>query len=139
MMILFLGKTGKNGTLYQKLSPETNHAKKTLNGRRHRDIDHGSPEYANFHSYRSPTSIDLHIREFLTLYPTTTNTIRTNFVGQNQTRPKPRPKRIPARARDTDQRVIFKIRSFMDADPLAQERSLSPNMHFLAAATTTAR
>lgn len=60
-------------------------------------------------------------------------------ISWDRTRPKSRPKRIPARARDTDQRVIFKIRSFMDADPLTQERSLSPNMHFLAAATTTAR
>lgn len=37
----------------------------------------------------------------------------------------------PATQRDIDQRVIFKIRSFMDADPFTG-RSLSLDMHFLS-------
>lgn len=39
----------------------------------------------------------------------------------------------PATHRDIDQRVIFKIRSFMDADPFTG-RSLSLDMHFLGQA-----
>lgn len=137
MMILFLGKTGKNGTLYPKLSPKTNHAKKNSEWKSIETSTTVSQNTQIFTRIEAPqASICIYASSsHCTLLLQTLS----ERISWDRTRPKSRPKRIPARARDTDQRVIFKIRSFMDADPLAQERSLSPNMHFLAAATTTAR